>query len=114
MNTSSALPVFWFVAIVAMIPVALLLLKRSPVGARLGAGGAAIVGSPTALGPHERIVTVEVGEGDDKRWLVLGVTPHSIHTLHVLTRAPQAPAAAATASFAGLLERFRHGGRDAQ
>ena len=52
------------------------------------------------LSTSQRIVTVEVGSGDERRWLVLGVTPPAITTLH--TMAPQASrrrrAAAAGAS----------------
>ena len=39
------------------------------------------------LSPSQRIVTVEVGLGPERRWLVLGVTAQSITTLH--TMAPQ-------------------------
>ena len=30
------------------------------------------------LSASQRILTVEVGRGDQRRWLVLGITPHSI------------------------------------
>jgi flagellar protein FliO/FliZ len=100
----------WFVAIVAMIPVALWLLKRTPMG---GAGGHGLMRSVAALplSASQRIVTIEVGEGDARRWLVLGVTAQSITTLH--TMAPQAEPAAvlltatAAAPFAQLLSRVR-------
>ena len=99
----------WFAAIVAMIPVALWLLKRTPMG---GAGGNGVIRSVAALplSANQRIVTVEVGQGDERRWLVLGVTAQSITTLH--TMAPQgddSPAAMpATPPFAQLLSRLRH------
>ncbi len=100
----------WFVAIVAMIPVALWLLKRTPMG---GAAGHGLIRSVAALplSASQRIVTIEVGEGDARQWLVLGVTPQSITTLH--TMAPQAaPAATAFSAstetpFAQLLSRMR-------
>ena len=80
----------WFCAIIALIPVALWLLKRTPLG---GAGRAGVMQSVAMLplSTSQRIVTVEVGSGDERRWLVLGVTPNSITTLH--TMAPQDGAA---------------------
>jgi flagellar protein FliO/FliZ len=37
-----------------------------------------------SLGPHQRVVTVQVGEGESGRCLVLGVAPGSVTTLHSL------------------------------
>ena len=104
---SSAL---WFIAVLALIPVALWLLKRTPLGA---GGGAAAPGvlrhvAVLPLSPQQRIVTIEVGSGEERRWLVLGVSPQGINTLH--TMAPQEPppqAQAAAPSFAMLLGRLR-------
>ncbi len=98
----------WFIAIIAMIPVALWLLKRTPMG---GAAGGSTMRSVAALplSASQRIVTIEVGHGDERRWLVLGVTAQSITTLH--TMAPQGEAlvdAAATPTpFARLLVKMR-------
>jgi flagellar protein FliO/FliZ len=81
----------WFIAILALIPAALWLLKRTP------AGGAAIQGpmrtvAVLPLAPNQRVVTVEVGRGESRRWLVLGVTATQITTLHEM--APQDDGAA--------------------
>ena len=99
----------WFAAIVAAIPVVLWLLKRTP----LAAGGAAGVLRTVAtlpLGPGQRLVTVEVGTGDDRRWLVLGVTAQSIATLHTMAPQGDAPTAASPAPpFAALLAGLRRG-----
>ena len=100
----------WFVAIIVMIPAALWLLKRTPMG---GAGGGGVMRSVAALplSANQRIVTIEVGQGDERRWLVLGVTAQSITTLH--TMAPQGEAAAGALpatpvpAFAQLLGKFR-------
>ena len=107
-NGLSAL--LWFVAIVAAIPAALWLLKRTP----LGTGGGAGVMKSVAMLPlstSQRIVTVEVGSGDDRRWLVLGVTPTAITTLHTMAPATAAveptPGAVPTVGFAQLLARVR-------
>ena len=99
----------WFIAIIAMIPVALWLLKRTPIG---GAASNSTLRSVAALplSANQRIVTIEVGHGDARRWLVLGVTPQSITTLH--TMLPQAdtesePAQPPVPAFAQLLSRFK-------
>jgi flagellar protein FliO/FliZ len=59
--------------IVAAIPAALWLLKRTPAG---GGPRRALMRTVAVLplAPGQRLVTVEVGRGDDRRWLVLGVT----------------------------------------
>lgn len=109
MNTSlSAL--LWFIAVLALIPVALWLLKRSPMGqAALGPAPMRTVAS-ISIAQNQRIVTLEVGQGDERRWLVLGATPQSITTLY--TMAPQADAPASpvagqvAAPFAQLMARL--------
>ena len=105
---SSLAPLLWFAAIIALIPIALWLLKRTPVGG-MAAHGVLRSVAVLPLSPSQRIVTVEVGRGDERRWLVLGVTPQGITALHTmppqgdapLPDAPQAP------SFAQLFARLR-------
>jgi len=107
MNASGLLPFLWFLAIVALIPVALWLLKRTPYG-RVFSGAAAadvlrvVTQLPTA--PNQRLLVVEVGQGEDRRWLVLGATAQSITTLHVMPPQAEPPA---PASFAKLLSKER-------
>jgi flagellar protein FliO/FliZ len=98
----------WFIAILALVPVALWLIKRTPVG---GAGRPGLMRCVAALplSASQRIVTVEVGSGAARRWLVLGVTPASITTLHTMEpvegSTPASPVAAP--GFAQLLARFQ-------
>ena len=112
MISSGLNSLLWFIAIIAMIPCALWLLKRTPMG---GASSGGMMRSIAALplSQNQRIVTVEVGQGDERRWLVLGVTAQSITTLH--TMAPQGEAAApvmpVAPAFAQLLGKLR--GKDA-
>ena len=102
----------WFGVILALIPATLWFLKRTPLG---GASGAGVMRSVAMLplSASQRIVTVEVGAGEHRRWLVLGVTPSSITTLHEM--APLAGAAGGPDAalplppFAQLLGRFRRG-----
>ena len=111
MASTAITSALWFVAILAMIPLALWLLKRSPAGARFSgaaAGGAMRHVAALPLSASHRIVTVEVGQGDSRRWLVLGVTPQSISMLYTIAPHADAPAAAAPAlpGFAQLLGKL--------
>ncbi len=98
----------WFIAIIVMIPVVLWLLKRSPIGSAASNGTMRSVAT-LALTSSQRIVTIEVGSGEARRWLVLGVSPQSITTLH--TMEPQADGTQGTPPaepvFAKLLGRWR-------
>ena len=100
---NSLLPFLWFLAILALIPLALWLLKRTPLGGA-AANGVMRVVAQMPIAPNQRLLTVEVGQGEDRRWLVLGVTGAQITTLHVMP--PQADANATNttqASFAHML-----------
>jgi len=115
MNSALA-PLLWFAAVIALIPVALWLLKRTPVGAAAAAGPMRTV-STLPLSAQQRIVTVEVGSGEDRTWLVLGVTPQSIQTLHAMAPQAAGPAPAPAAAtpqnaFHQLLQRLRQDGGD--
>jgi flagellar protein FliO/FliZ len=103
----------WFVAVIALIPLALWLLKRTPMG---GAGQRAGAPKPVAVLPlsaQNKLVTVEVGQGEDRLWLVLGVSAQGIRTLHTMAAQGPAPDAPDTvpapphAAFAQLLGRLR-------
>jgi len=107
MSTSDFIgPAAAFVLILALIPAALWLLKRTPLGGAAAGAPVRLVGA-LPLAPNQRLVTVEVGLGEHRRWLVLGVSPAGIHTLHSLPPQAELPAAAAgTGSvFAQMLQR---------
>ena len=82
-------PLLWFAFVLALIPLALWLLKRTPLG-HASASSLMRTVAQLSLSPSQRIVTIEVGNGDTRQWLVLGVTPQSIHTLHTMA-APAEP-----------------------
>ena len=105
--TSSLAPALWFLAVLALIPLALWLLKRSPVHGLNAQAGVRVVGS-TYLGPSQRLVTVALGEGEQRRCLLLGVSGQQIQLLQELRpgEAPEAPPPGAPA-FATLLVRAR-------
>jgi flagellar protein FliO/FliZ len=98
----------WFIAILALIPVALWLLKRMPAGGAAARGPMRTV-AVLPLAPNQRLVTVEVGHGDTRRWLVLGVTAQQITTLHEMAPQDDAHAVApqATLPFAQLLAKLQ-------
>ncbi|NML14857.1 FliO/MopB family protein [Azohydromonas caseinilytica] len=108
MNTGW-LSLLWFLAVLALIPVALWLLKRTPLAQGAGTPGVMRTVAVLPLSPGQRLVTVEVGSGEERRWLVLGVTAQQISTLHTMAPQADAPAAAppAPASFAQLLRQLR-------
>jgi flagellar protein FliO/FliZ len=85
MNWSALL---WFVAIVASIPLLLWLFKRSHLIGAQGSAGAARTLAVTPLSPSQKLVTVEMGHGEQRVWLLLGVTPHQISTLHTMSAPP--------------------------
>jgi flagellar protein FliO/FliZ len=105
----------WFVGIVAAIPLMLWLLKRSPLGNTLsGRAGAPRTVASLALSAQQKVVTVEVGQGLDRQWLVLGVSPQGIRTLHSMPAQDAGPTDDAgelptqpPAAFAQLLSRLR-------
>jgi flagellar protein FliO/FliZ len=107
----------WFIAILALIPAALWLLKRTPAG-----GGASVPGllrsvASLPVSPTQRVTIVEVGRGDARQWLVLGITAQQIATLHTMAPLddPGLPAPAATSPFAQLLAKLqRRDGGDAR
>ena len=98
-----------FIAVIALIPVALWLLKRTPIGGGAAQGTMrAIAALP--LSNNQRLITVEVGQGDQRKWLVLGVTPQQITTLHTMEPGADAAPAAGTPvplPFAQLLSKLR-------
>ena len=112
--SQSLLPtVLSFLGILVLIPIALWLLKRTPMGGGATSGQMRVVATQP-ISPSQRLLIVEVGQGDDRRWLVLGVTGQGISTLHTMVPQPEAPGASAPASFAQLLGKFGKGPGNAQ
>jgi flagellar protein FliO/FliZ len=109
----------WFVAVVAAIPLVLWLLKRTP----LGAAGSGAPGTPRSvavlpLSAQHKLVTVEMGHGEDKLWLVMGVSPQGLNVVHTMAAGVAGGSGASgtgesenvarpAATFAQLLSRLR-------
>ncbi|MBS0391779.1 MAG: flagellar biosynthetic protein FliO [Comamonadaceae bacterium] len=73
-----------FVAVVAALPWLVRRLQQQRAGLQAGAGVGSRVLSAVAVGPQQRVVTVEVGPPQQRTLLVLGVTAQHINCLHVL------------------------------
>lgn len=63
--------------------------RRHLPGVARQAGPALKVMSSLPLGPQQRVVTVQVGEGADRLCLVLGVAPGGVTALHQMPLPPE-------------------------
>jgi len=100
---SSLLPFVWFLAILCLIPLALWLLKRTPLGGGTHTQGIMRVVAQLPISPNQRLLTVEVGQGEQRRWLVLGVTGQQISALHEMAPQAEAPSSSISVPFAQML-----------
>lgn len=82
--TQSFILVIVFLGLLACMPMAINRLKKRYGLTLLGPTHESRVVSVLPVGPHQKVVTVEVGPDHAKVWLVLGVTTQSINCLHTL------------------------------
>ncbi len=87
--TQSLISVALFVVLLACLPFAVKWAQQRMRAHTGEAGAESKIISAVAVGPHQRVVTVEVGPEGARVWLTLGVTPQAISCLH------SAPAGAA-------------------
>lgn len=80
--TQTLLSVGIFVVLLALVPVGLKWVQRRSAGGASDVASASRVVSAIAVGPHHRVVTVEVGPESARIWLTLGVTAQTITCLH--------------------------------
>lgn len=106
--TRTLLVVVLFVAAMACLPWLVRRLQQRHVAGGPGAGVASKVLSAVAVGPQQRVVTVEVGPEHARAWLVLGVTPQQIHCLHVLPAAGPVAGTSPAASVSVQQASFAH------
>jgi flagellar protein FliO/FliZ len=71
-----------FVLLLAAVPFAVKWVQRRAPGGSASAKNLSLV-SAVAVGPHQRVVTVETGPEGARVMLTLGVTAQSITALHV-------------------------------
>ena len=109
------------VLLIVMVGIAWLLqrYRRHLPGAAHRAGPRLQVLGGVALGPQQRVVTLQVGQGEQAVCLVLGVSPGSVTALHQMplpeasgaSDTPAAPTLSpAPAGFAARLALFRKDG----
>ncbi|MBK7003481.1 MAG: flagellar biosynthetic protein FliO [Rhodoferax sp.] len=81
--SQSLVSVAVFLALLACLPMLVKWLKQRSIvlGARESSGQSRFI-SALAVGPHQRVVTVEVGPEGGRVWLTLGVTAQHISCLH--------------------------------
>ena len=85
--TQAIFSVVAFLVLLALLPFGIRWIQRRTPGGASAAGASKIV-SAIAVGPHQRVVTVEVGPEGARTWLVLGVTAQTITCLHSAAVAP--------------------------
>ncbi len=82
--TQTLLVVVLFVGAIACLPWLVRRLQQRHAVGPAAVGAASRVLSAVAVGPQQRVVTVEVGPEHARTWLVLGVTAQQITCLHAL------------------------------
>ena len=88
-SLQSLISVAIFLALLACLPMLVKWLKqRSMVPGAREPGGQSRFISALAVGPHQRVVTVEVGPEGDRVWLTLGVTAQHISCFHSIPVKP--------------------------
>lgn len=96
--TQTWIAILFFVLLLAMVPVGLKWVQRRVAGASEGVMSATKIVSAIGVGPHQRVVTVEVGPEEARVWLTLGVTAQHITCLHTAAVPKQAAVATMTSS----------------
>ena len=114
----NALPAVVLLIVMMGIAWALQRYRRHLPGVARTRGPALQVMNSLSLGPQQRVVTVQVGQGDERVCLVLGVAPGGITALHQMPLAPEpmdadAPRPTSASGFAARLAQFTKGSHDA-
>lgn len=107
----NALPALGLLALMVLLAWALQRWRKHLPGLPAQGGPALQVLHTVALGPQQRLVTVQIGQGADAQCLVLGVAPGSINTLHTLpwpVDAHSADNATASGGFAARLAQLKN------
>lgn len=80
--SDSLLSVGIFLAVIVCLPFVVKWVKNRTQGEGRSLAGQSKIVSAVAVGPHQRVVTVEVGPPGERVCLTLGVTANSITCLH--------------------------------
>ncbi|QHE88107.1 FliO/MopB family protein [Hydrogenophaga sp. BPS33] len=102
-------PVLVLLAVLVGIAFALKWARRRLPGAAGHSGPPMQLLSQLSLGPQQRVVTMQIGQGEDRVCLVLGVSPGSVNTLHQMKMPadlPESPIATPASGFAARLAQL--------
>ena len=110
--TTSLMPLLAFLLVIAMIPLALWMMKRAGLGGAAPAGSVLRHVSQLSLGTAQRVTVVEIAVGAERHWLVLGVTGERVTQLATypapdIAQAATASAPAHAAAVNQLIARWR-------
>lgn len=100
--TQTLVSVAAFLILLALLPLGIRWYQRRMPGG-MGTGVTSRLVSTLAVGPQQRVMTVEVGPEGARTWLVLGVTAQHISCLHAMTAPRLAEGSPATASSPGAM-----------
>jgi flagellar protein FliO/FliZ len=106
--TQSLVLIGLFLCVLVSLPFLIERLKKHYGLSTPGPSGPARLVSALALGPQQKVVTVEVGPQNARVWLVLGVTQQSIQCLHTMPAdqaSAVAPVAVGTVDLVGTGEK---------
>ena len=109
-------PVLVLLAILVGIAFALKWAKRRMPGAAGHNGPPMQLLSSLSLGPQLRVVTLQVGQGEDRVCLVLGVSASNVNTLHQMPMPadlPDTPIETPASGFAARLAQLTQPRKDA-
>ncbi|MFL6678498.1 MAG: FliO/MopB family protein [Burkholderiaceae bacterium] len=107
--TPSLMPLLAFIAVIALIPLALWAMKRAGVGG-VQTGNVLRPVANLSLGTSQRVAVVEIAVGAERHWLVLGVTGERVSQIasYAAPETPAQPAAPAhTLAVNQLIARWR-------
>ena len=104
MMGQTLLVVVLFVALLSMVPWVIKWMQRRMGGGLLANVSGSRLVSAVAVGPQQKVVTVEVGPDHARTWLVLGVTAQNITCLH------SAPVATPQQSYAAVASSLNQQG----
>lgn len=82
--TQTLFTVAAFLLLLTLVPFGIKWIQARSSGSGAAADGSSKILSAIAVGPHQRVVTVEVGSAESRVCLVLGVTAQSISCLHAV------------------------------
>jgi flagellar protein FliO/FliZ len=103
--TQSLILIGLFLCVLVSLPFLIERIKKHYGLNTAGPSGPTRLVSALALGPQQKVVTVEVGPQNARVWLVLGVTQQSIQCLHTM---PAELASPVTPAAVGALDLVKH------